>query len=75
MEKIIKTLKPNKADRDINIKKPKIEERKLNKELSERISMLEMQSVPALAGIDDNMQNVDATLLDEITEDYKPTKK
>lgn len=32
MEKIIKTLKPNKADRDINIKKPKIEERKLNKE-------------------------------------------
>nr|UVX76509.1 MAG: hypothetical protein [Bacteriophage sp.] len=25
MEKIIKTLKPNKADRDINIKKPKIE--------------------------------------------------
>lgn len=46
-----------------------------NKELSERISMLEMQSVPALAGIDDNMQNVDATLLDETTEDYKPTKK
>lgn len=46
-----------------------------NKELSERISMLEMQSVPALAGIDDNTQNVDATLLDEITEDYKPTKK
>jgi hypothetical protein len=32
MEKIIKTLKPNKADRDINIKKSKIEERKLNKE-------------------------------------------
>lgn len=32
MEKIIKTLKPNKADRDINIKKPKIEERKFNKE-------------------------------------------
>lgn len=26
-------------------------------------------------GIDDNMQNVDATLLDETTEDYKPTKK
>jgi hypothetical protein len=46
-----------------------------NKELSERISMLEMQSIPALASIDDNMQNVDATLLDEITEDYKPTKK
>lgn len=26
MEKIIKTLKPNKADRNINIKKPKIED-------------------------------------------------
>lgn len=30
MEKIIKTLKPNKADRDINIKKPKIEKHGLH---------------------------------------------
>lgn len=53
MEKIIKTLKPNKADRDINIKKPMFD--KNRNELIQLFDMISQNGIGSILSVKGGM--------------------